>query len=161
MKKTAVFLVLVPLLFSACQAANNDYIQQVKPPSDPTPTPTETVAPTPTPGSTATAQATAAADEKITLVVNMPTTFNDRADETWKLQDEVSKIKSLNRPNVTLQINHYESDKIDAQLQVAFMSGDGYSVTGDIFLSMKPYIQYAQRGYFADLYALIDRKSVV
>jgi len=159
MKKAAALLISILFMLSACQTANNDYIQQVKPPSDPTPTPTVTVAPTPTPSTTATAQAAAAADEKITLIVTMPTTFNRYSDDSWTLQDEKAKMQSLSKPNVTLTINHYELDKIDAQLQTAFMSGDAYSVTGDIFLAMQPNIQYARRGYFADLYELMDNDN--
>jgi len=153
MIKMTAFLLLALLLLSACQTANNDYIQQVKPPSDSTQTLDARA--TNAPVASATTQV-ASADDKITLIVTMPTTFNSSRGGSRTLEWEVEKMMTFKNENVTLKINHYEADKIEAQLQTAFMSGDAYSVTGDIFLSLKPNIQYAQRGYFTDLYALMD-----
>ena len=93
--------------------------------------------------------------EKIDFNLSFPDPYLN-ADYYLLLKNEIDSFTSLNKHNINLHINYYEPEKFEQQMRLSFMSGNSYSLIGDMLFTDRLNVTYAARGYFADIYPLID-----
>ena len=129
MKKITLSLLLALCFLTSCVMGNID--------------PSDTGSPAPSQ-----AAESDSPSSKTVLTVSIPAEHQTQID---RLQAYMKAHK-----DIEIVINKYERGKFEMQMQTALMSGNVSEIFGDMIFFDTPNINYAVKGYLADLYTLMN-----